>query len=280
MLDKKWMDKIVRGALEEDRARLDVTSRLLVNEKTAARAVILAKQKICVCGLAVAATVFKKLDPQIKIKFFVADGQVAASGQKLMEISGRARAILAAERSALNFMQHLSGIATLAHQFVQEIKGSGARICDTRKTVPGLRELEKYAAGCGGATNHRLNLSDMVLVKDNHWKLLGAAPEKILNLKKQMPRGMILSIEVENDRQLSLALRAGADIILLDNLSLAQLKKFIARIRKTAPRTSIEVSGNVRLASARAIACLGTDRISVGALTHSAPAADISLELL
>ena len=275
--------KSVDAALREDDYKKDVTTRLLVSKQQFASAQIMAKQSGCISGLKVAEAVFKKLDPQCKVQFFAEDGDKIFSGKKLLTVRGQAQSILSAERTALNFLQHLSGIATITQQFVQAVKGTKTKICDTRKTVPGLRNLEKYAVRCGGGTNHRLSLAAMALVKDNHWKLLRNTEMQILDLKKQLPRQTKLLIEVETDTQLKLALklasRAECDIIMLDNFSLPRLKRAVQRIRKSAPKVLIEVSGGVALQTVRSIAQLGVDRISVGAITHSAPAIDISLEL-
>lgn len=238
-----------------------------------------ARQPLTVAGLALAETTFRLLSPAVKIKRRVREGQRVQTGQVLLEVSGPAWALLSAERVALNFVQRLSGVATLTAQFVQVVKGTGAQILDTRKTTPGWRRFEKYAVACGGGRNHRLGLFDMVLIKDNHLAALCDAQPNAIAAAVRLARRKFpkLRIEVEADTlaQVKQAVEAGADIILLDNMTPAQLRQ---AVKLVAGRAKTEASGGVNLKTVRAIATTGVDFISVGALTHSAPAVDIGLD--
>lgn len=275
--------------LKEDLGRDgDITTRFLIPKDKSLKAFIVAKEAGIVCGLKPARGIFNAVSPQIQVKLLAWDGQKVKKDRKIMEISGP-RKILTAERTALNLLQHLSGVATLTHQFVERVWGTKAEIYDTRKTLPGLRKLQKYAVRCGGGVNHRMGLSDGILIKDNHLKAIAQdnlrmpdLQKKITALRKKHPR-LPIEMEAQNLSQVRLALDCGADIILLDNMPIAVLKKAVALIRShQSPITShplIEVSGGVTLKNVRSIAKLGVDRISIGRLTHSAPALDLSLEL-
>lgn len=269
----------VRAALAEDIGRGDVTTLATVPRTAKARAAMRARQPLSVAGLAFAETAFRLLSPAVKIKRRVRDGQRVQTGQVLLEISGPARALLSAERVALNFAQRLSGVATLTAQFVEAVKGTGALILDTRKTTPGWRRFEKYAVACGGGRNHRIGLFDMVLIKDNHLAALRDAQPNAIAAAVRLARRKFpkLRIEVEADRlaQVKQAVEAGADIILLDNMTPAQLRQAVKHV---AGRAKTEASGGVNLKTVRAIAKTGVDFISVGALTHSAPAVDLGLD--
>ncbi len=276
-------DDEIRGAVQlalvEDIGSGDATTLATVPANAAAKAVMKSREPLVAAGLAFAETAFRELSPGVRITRLAADGQALKDGQDLLRVEGPARAILSAERTALNFVQRLSGIATLTAQFVEAVKGTNAQILDTRKTTPGWRRFEKYAVICGGGHNHRLGLHDMVLIKDNHLAALrNESPNPIAaavgRARAQYPR---LKIEVEADtlEQVEQAAAAGADIILLDNMTLIQLR---LAVEKAKGRAQTEASGGVNLASARAIAETGVDYISVGALTHSARAVDIGLD--
>ncbi|HEV2211206.1 MAG TPA: carboxylating nicotinate-nucleotide diphosphorylase [Verrucomicrobiae bacterium] len=269
----------VRTALAEDVAEGDVTTLATVPAEARAQAFIRAREPLVLAGIAVAEAVFNELSPAIKMERAARDGQSLEAGATLLQLAGPARPLLAGERVALNFLQRLSGVATLTARFVEAIKGTRARLLDTRKTTPGLRRLEKYAVVCGGGTNHRSGLYDMVLIKDNHLAALkGETPNAIAaaitRARRQYPD---LKIEVEADtlEQVEQALAAGANLILLDNMNLQQLRTAVG---VCAGRAATEASGGVNLDSARAIAETGVDFISVGALTHSARAVDIGLD--
>lgn len=275
------LKRIVRAALAEDAAFRDVTSRaLFAGRDPKITAAVVAKEAGVLCGLDAAETAFRLLDPRCALRRRAKDGDSVRPGQRVLEVSGRASRILAAERTALNFLQHLSGVATLTAAYVAEARGTSAKILDTRKTVPGLRALQKYAVRCGGGLNHRMDLAAMAMVKDNHLRVAERDQAWLLGLKRRLPRGVKLEIEAENLKQVDLALDCGADIILLDNMSLAQIRQAVKRIRQRSRfhRPLIEISGGVTLRTARAFAKTGVDRISVGRLTHSAPALDLSLE--
>jgi len=269
----------VKAALAEDIGGGDVTTLATVPKAQAFKTVMRAREPLVVAGLEFARAAFLQLSSAVKIEHLVHDGTHVGRGDNLLRISGSARAILSAERVALNFVQHLSGIATLTAQFVAAIKGTRAQILDTRKTTPGWRRFEKYAVACGGGKNHRLGLFDQVLIKDNHLAALqnekpNAVAAAAQRARKNYPK---LRVEIEADtlEQVAQAAEAGADIILLDNMSAEQLRSAV-KIAKGRAKT--EASGGVNLATVRAIADSGVDFISVGALTHSARAVDIGLD--
>jgi nicotinate-nucleotide pyrophosphorylase (carboxylating) len=271
-------------ALREDLGSGDVTSRLTVPPAARARAVLLARESGVAAGLPLFAEVFRRVDPRVRVRLLKRDGQSLSPGAKVAALQGPARALLAGERLALNFLQQLSGVATLTAAYVQEARHGGpAQVLDTRKTVPGMRLLQKYAVVCGGGHNHRLRLDDAILIKDNHIKAAGSVEEAILACKRGAPR-LSVECEVETLGELVHALLAGADIVLLDNFARGQLRRAVAEIRaynRASKRHVLsEASGGVNLKTIRAIAATGVDRISVGALTHSARALDISLEFL
>lgn len=269
----------VKSALAEDIGRGDVTTLATVPKTLAFRAVLRAREPLVVAGLEFAKAAFLQLSSSVRVEYLVHDGTHVGRGDRLLRLTGPARAILTAERVALNYVQHLSGIATLTAQFVAALKGSRAQILDTRKTTPGWRRFEKYAVACGGGKNHRFGLFDLVLIKDNHLAALqaekpNAVAAAIQRARKRYPR---LKVEVEADtlEQAAQAVEAGADILLLDNMTPAQLRQAV-KIAKGRAQT--EASGGVRLDTVRAIADSGVDFISVGALTHSARAVDIGLD--
>jgi len=270
---------MVVSALAEDIGNGDVTTLAAVPENARAKAVVRAREPLVVAGLALAEAAFRELSPAVQVTRAAQDGQRLAEGKPLLKIAGPARALLSAERVALNFLQRLSGIATLTAQFVDAVKGTRAQVLDTRKTTPGWRRLEKYAVACGGGRNHRLGLFDMVLIKDNHLAALrNEAPNAIAAaVQRARARYPALKVEVEADTldQVEQAVAAGADIVLLDNMNLVQSR---LAVQKCKDRALTEASGGVTLAGVRAIAETGVDFISVGALTHSARAIDIGLD--
>jgi nicotinate-nucleotide pyrophosphorylase (carboxylating) len=269
----------VKSALAEDIGSGDVTTLATVPKTQTFKTVMRAREPLVVAGLEFARAAFLQLSSAVKIEYLVHDGTHVARGDNLLRITGSARAILSAERVALNFVQHLSGIATLTAQFVAAIKGTRAQILDTRKTTPGWRRFEKYAVACGGGRNHRIGLYDLVLIKDNHLAALqnekpNAVAAAVQRARKNYPK---LKVEIEADtlEQVTQAADAGADIILLDNMTTEQLR---AAVKIAKGRTKTEASGGVNLGTVRAIAGSGVDFISVGALTHSARAVDIGLD--
>jgi nicotinate-nucleotide pyrophosphorylase (carboxylating) len=269
----------VQLALAEDVGAGDITSLATVPDHTTATAVMVAREPLVVAGLPVAEAVFRQVAPALEITSRAADGDRVEARQPLMRIGGAARSILTAERVALNFLQRLSGIATLTRQYVDAIQGACATILDTRKTTPGLRRLEKYAVECGGGRNHRFGLFDMVLIKDNHLAALrDALPNPVAaavqRAREQYP-GVRVEVEADTLEQVDLALDAGVDVVLLDNMTLVQLR---LAVQKARGRALTEASGGVNLGTVRAIAETGVDFISVGALTHSARAVDIALD--
>jgi nicotinate-nucleotide pyrophosphorylase (carboxylating) len=269
----------VRSALTEDIGSGDATTLATVPASAGACAVMVAREPLVVAGLALAAAAFTEMSKLIQIDQAVTDGQHVGPQEELMRVTGPARALLSAERVALNFVQRLSGIATLTTQYVEAVAGTGAKILDTRKTTPGWRRFEKYAITCGGGHNHRLGLYDQILIKDNHLAALRDEQPRTVAVAIQRARAQFprLPVEVEADtlEQAAQAAAAGADVILLDNMSLAQLREAVACVRG---RAKTEASGGVNLVTVRAIAETGVDYISVGALTHSARAVDIALD--
>jgi nicotinate-nucleotide pyrophosphorylase (carboxylating) len=278
-LSAEEIRRAVRLALAEDIGRGDVTTLATVPAGATASAVMRAREPLVVAGLAVAEAAFRELSSSVRIRCTVKDGHHVAAGKPLLKVAGPARALLSVERVALNFVQRLSGIATLTAQFVNAVKGTRARILDTRKTTPGWRRLEKYAVTCGGGRNHRLDLNDMVLIKDNHLAALKSESPNAITaaLRRARAKYPRLKVEIEADtlEQVSQALAAGADMILLDNMRPASLRR---AVRLCRGRAQTEASGGVTLASVRTIAKTGVDFISVGALTHSARAVDIGLD--
>jgi nicotinate-nucleotide pyrophosphorylase (carboxylating) len=271
--------RAVQAALAEDLGGGDVTSLATVPAAARSRAVMRAREPLVVAGLELAVAAFRQLSRSVKIRLHARDGQTVAAGEVLLEVAGPARALLGAERVALNFLQHLSGVASSTAQFVAAVRGTPARILDTRKTMPGWRRLEKYAVTCGGGKNHRLGLYDMILIKDNHLAALrnenpNAVAAAVARARARYPR---LRVEVEADTlaQVAQAVAAGADIILLDNMTPARLRQ---AVKLVAGRALTEASGGVTLKTVRAIAATGVDYISVGAITHSARAVDIGLD--
>jgi nicotinate-nucleotide pyrophosphorylase (carboxylating) len=269
----------VKLALQEDIGSGDVTTLATVPKNTGAKAVMQAREELVVAGLQLAESAFSELSPAVETTRETKDGERVLAGATLLRISGPARALLSAERVALNFVQRLSGIATLTAQFVDAIRGTASQILDTRKTFPGWRHFEKYAVRCGGGRNHRMGLYDMVLIKDNHLAALRSEPGGAIRAAIQRARlgypSLKVEIEADTLEQVDEALAAGADLILLDNMTPAQLRD---AVQKCKGRARTEASGGVNLETVRAIAEAGVDFISVGALTHSARAVDIGLD--
>ncbi|HEY7632599.1 MAG TPA: carboxylating nicotinate-nucleotide diphosphorylase [Thermoleophilaceae bacterium] len=269
------MQELIDRALKEDLGTGDVTSRAVVPENALARARIEQKTPGVIAGLNAAESVFRRLDPDLRWHAHVQEGEWRDGGL-VAEVAGSARWILAGERVALNFLGRLSGVATLTARYVRAIEGTGARILDTRKTTPGLRALEKQAVVAGGGHNHRVGLFDAMLVKENHSALGGGVGEATRNAMAAAPEGMLVRIECATLDEVDEALEAGANSLLLDNMTLDEMREAVGRAKG---RADTEASGNVNLDTVRAIAETGVDWISVGALTHSAPALDLSLLL-
>jgi len=269
------LERAVLAALAEDLGAGDVTTEATVPEDAVGTAELLVKEPGVVCGLRAAASTFRALDSEIRFDALVGDGDVVDEPPAVVAcVTGSERAILTGERVALNFVGRLSGIATLTRRYVAAVDGTGAAVLDTRKTTPGLRALEKHAVACGGGRNHRFGLDDAVLVKDNHLRAAGSVADavRLVRAASDLP----IEVECETLDQVSEALEAGVDAILLDNMTLAELREAVAL---TAGRVRLEASGGVSLDTVRAIAETGVDEISVGALTHSARSLDVSLEL-
>jgi len=282
-LERALYEDVVRRALAEDLGSGDVTTEGTVDPDQRARGTLVAKSACVLAGLEVAAEAFRQLDPRVSFEPFRRDGERCAPGTFVAEVRGAARPLLTAERTALNFLQRLSGIATLTRRFVDAAgatDGAGASRCritvlDTRKTTPMLRTLEKYAVRAGGGVNHRSGLDDGILIKDNHIRLAGGV-EQAVGRMRTVRLALPLEIETQSLAQVDAALASGADIILLDNLPLEEIREAVRRI---AGRAKTEVSGGVSLERMGALASTGADCVSIGALTHSAPAADLSFEL-
>ncbi|GCE24859.1 nicotinate-nucleotide diphosphorylase [Dictyobacter alpinus] len=271
---------LIKQALEEDGAFADITTLSTVPEEQWSEARILARKPGVVAGIAVAVEVFHQVDERVQVQQLVKDGASVEANQDLLLLKGPSRAVLSAERVALNFLGRLSGIATLTAHCAQALAGTQTRILDTRKTTPGLRALEKMAVQLGGGQNHRFGLSDGVLIKDNHIKAAGGIAEAVAAARRSAPHLLKIEVECEVLDEVRTAIVAGADVILLDNMTLAQMRQAVEVIREEDPRILIEASGNIGTDTERlaAVAATGVDFISLGALTHSAPNFDISLE--
>jgi nicotinate-nucleotide pyrophosphorylase (carboxylating) len=274
--DFKEVERIIEAALAEDIGTGDVTSELLVPQGATASLAFVAREPLTVCGLAVAARVFAHLDKAIRTHAEAKDGQRVTKSAVLMRVEGNARAILSAERTALNLLQRASAVATLTSRYVEAVKGTKAVILDTRKTMPGLRALDKYAARTGGGRNHRMRLDDAILIKDNHIALAGGIGEALKRAIQGNARRLPLEIECDTLPQVKEALSAGATSLLLDNMPPDQLREAVTM---AGGKATLEASGNVTLETVRAIAETGVDFISVGRLTHSAPSVDIGLDI-
>lgn len=270
----------VRLALQEDLALGDATCAALFPDPMPARAEITAHHGMTLAGVAVAQAVFQEVDPAVRLVAARKDGTAVAAGTPVLTLEGDARSLLMAERTALNFLQHLSGIATLTAAYCRALRGYRTKILDTRKTTPGLRVLEKWAVRLGGGTNHRQSLGDGILIKDNHLALLRAAGTDLAQAcrkaREAAPHGLKVLVETKSLPEVRQALDGAADIIMLDNMSLAEIRQAIALIKG---RALVEVSGGMHLGIVRDVAAAGADFVSIGALTHSAPAADLSMDV-
>jgi nicotinate-nucleotide pyrophosphorylase (carboxylating) len=273
--DKKIL-KIIQNALREDIGTCDITTLSTVNHRKKGKALAIAKDDFIVAGIDIFAVTFKSVDPNIKVKKLVQDGCPLKKGDVLAEVSGSLSGILQAERVSLNLLQRMCGIATLTSQYVQAVRGTKVKILDTRKTVPGLRVLDKMAVRLGGGTNHRIGLYDGVLIKDNHIEAAGSITAAVKAVRKNLSRPMKIEVETKNIREVQEALSCGVEIIMLDNMTVPVMKKAVTLV---AGRALLEASGNVGLQNVANIAASGVDFISVGALTHSVKAADISLKI-
>jgi nicotinate-nucleotide pyrophosphorylase (carboxylating) len=270
----------VISALKEDIGRRDITTGTIVCEDKFVKAVLLAKEDCVVCGLGVVSLVFRIQDKNIKFKPRVCEGEPVKKGKIIARISGKAKSILTAERVALNFLSHLCGISTKAREFVREVRPYRAKIMDTRKTIPGLRILQKYAVRIGGGFNHRLSLDEMLLIKDNHLKIIGG-----INKLSGFSRKYKTEIEVKNLKEFKEALKLEPDIIMLDNMNIKDMKKTVQLRNRLSPATynlkpKLEASGGITLKNVKKIASCGVEMISIGELTHSVKSIDISLEIL
>lgn len=277
MLDKLLIDQIIMTALKEDMPLGDITTDNTIDEKAESKAVFIAKADGIAAGLGVAERVFKILDDGCVFDSKVEDGSIVKKGDLLAEISGRSRALLKAERTSLNLLQRMSGIATLTGRYCDIVNGLQVRIADTRKTVPGLRILDKYAVKMGGGSNHRYSLSDGVLIKDNHIKAAGGIRKAIETVRRNIPHTIKIEVETETLEQVREALESKADIIMLDNMDLETMAKAVALIDH---RAVVEASGNVNMETVLGIAKTGVDIISIGELTHSVKGLDISMRFI
>jgi nicotinate-nucleotide pyrophosphorylase (carboxylating) len=278
-LDEGALFSQVGAFLTEDLGRGDITTQACVTRNTRARGRFLAKEPMVVAGLEAAEAVFSTLDSQQQLEAFASDGEEVEAGKVIARTSGFADVLLAGERVALNLIQRLSGIATLTRQYVRAIEGTNAQIVDTRKTTPGLRMLEKYAVISGGARNHRLGLDDGVLIKDNHIALAGGVGAAVERARASVGHLHKIEIEVSTEKDLREAIKSGADILLLDNLSPEETARMVKLARELAPQVTLESSGGITLENVRAYAEAGVDLVSIGALTHSARAMDISFKI-
>jgi len=284
-IDRTGILPLLTAALKEDVGSRDLTSAALIPKGQVAEAEIVVRQEGILAGLQVAEWIFGLTDPKIKFKPMVKDGQKVYPDKAVAFLEGPTRGILAGERVALNFLGHLSGVATLTRAFVEKARGTSAKILDTRKTTPGLRLLEKYAVRMGWGINHRMGLYDGVLIKDNHLRLAGGVEKAVAQIRATVQKNTPIEVEVSNLQEFRQALSARADLILLDNMKLAEVQEAV-RLRnavgrsKAGQRVLLEVSGGVTLENVRPIALTGVDRISVGALTHSAPTLNIALEVV
>jgi len=275
--DLLYLDGIIQKALEEDIGPGDLTTDSIIDPHVKGKASLLARESMILAGLPIFSMVFTLLDPELEFEYRYQDGAAIPSGEVICHISGRLAPILKAERTALNFLQRMSGIATLTSEYVANVSPRKVKILDTRKTAPGLRALDKYAVKMGGGFNHRIGLFDGVLIKDNHIAAAGSISKAVDLAKSNSPHTLKVEVEVETLAGVQEALEAGADIILLDNMTIDAMKHAVNVINGKA---LVEVSGNVTLGNIREIAEIGVDFISIGALTHSVKAVDLSLEIV
>jgi len=274
--DKQYIKNLIEQALKEDIGNGDITTNALIPDAMVSTATMVAKANGIIAGMEVAEEVFRFLSPEIVWNPLVQDGDKIEKGTLLVEMSGSFRALLTGERLALNFLQRMSGIATMTHLFVEQVADYEIKILDTRKTVPGLRLLDKYAVKAGGGENHRIGLYDMVLIKDNHIKVAGGIKNAVEQIRKEIPAGMKLEVETTTLAEVQQALEMNADIIMLDNMTNETMRICVKTINH---RAKVEASGNINLERVREIAATGVDYISIGALTHSVTALDISMNI-
>jgi len=277
MIINKEIDRIISFALKEDMPKGDITSESIIPPDSMSKAILLAKQEGILAGIEVAQRVFFKVDKSITFEKILDDGAKIKRGDRLATIVGRSISLLKGERTALNFLQRMSGIATKTNMFVRALEGTKTKVLDTRKTTPGIRILEKYSVKVGGGENHRLNLSDMVLIKDNHLQIVGSITEAIQRARKHIKTALKIEVETTNLEEVKEAVIAEADLIMLDNMEIESIKKVVTWVGGRVP---LEVSGNVDLNNAHDLAEVGVDYISVGSLTHSVKALDISMEFI
>ncbi len=276
-MKEETLNSIIKAALKEDMPRGDITSESIIPEDSKSEAILLAKEEGILAGVDVARRVFRRIDSSVVFKKILDDGQPFKKRDTLAQIHGPSISLLKGERTALNFVQRMTGIATTTHKFVEALKGTRTKILDTRKTTPGLRSLEKYAVKMGGGVNHRHNLSEMVLIKDNHLRLVGSISQAVKKAKERIKSGTTIEVEVTNLEEVMEAYESGADIIMLDNMSIEKMREVVRWVRGRVP---LEVSGKVSLRRVKHIAELGVDFVSVGSLTHSYRSVDISMEFL
>ena len=275
-LERFLIEPIVRRALEEDLGYGDITTSSIIDKDAWAEGVFISREKVVIAGQAVVSLTYALLNDEIQITWLEREGEWIEAGTRIGEIRGPVRPILSGERVALNFLQMMSGIATATARLVKEIKGTGAKVTDTRKTTPGLRLLEKYAVSIGGGYNHRFNLSDAVLIKDNHIVAAGSVGAAVARVRQKLGHTVKIEVEAENENEVKEALASGVDIIMLDNMEPHQIKEMVKLI---GGRALVEASGGINETNIRQVAEAGVNFISVGAITHSAPAVDISLEV-
>lgn len=271
------IDAIIEAALKEDMPHGDITSESIIPARSKSEAIILTKEEGVLAGIDVARRVFCKIDQSISFKKNLDDGQIFRKKDTIATLRGPSISLLKGERTALNFLQRMSGIATTTRRFVRVLEGTKTKILDTRKTTPGLRLLEKYAVKIGGGVNHRFDLSEMVLIKDNHLKLVGSISQAVMRAKEKVKPGVRIEVEATNLEEVQEAVRSGADVVMLDNMSIKKMKEVVKWIKGKIP---LEVSGKITLRRIGEIASLGVDYISVGSLTHSYKSVDMSIEFL
>jgi nicotinate-nucleotide pyrophosphorylase (carboxylating) len=272
-----FLDSVIRNALEEDLGPGDLTTNAIVDPSAMGKGALLARESLVLAGLPVFKRVFNLLSPDMAFEFSFEDGETVGDGEKIGMVSGPLEAIVKGERTALNFLQRMSGIATLTRRYVEKVAAHRVKVVDTRKTVPGLRILDKYAVRMGGGFNHRLGLFDGILIKDNHIAAAGSVSKAVLLARKSAPHTVKIEVEVEDLKGVEEAIQAGADAVLLDNMSPEMMRRAVELV---ADRLEVEASGNVNLENIEEVAQTGVNLISVGALTHSPRAVDLSLEVM
>lgn len=275
-LPQFYIDDLIKTALKEDINYIDVTTDYLLNPEAVTQAYFVSKDDGILCGIQVAMRVFTLLDPEVKFQLYKKDGDPVKRGDRILDMEGHTVALLKGERTALNLVQHMSGVATATHRCVELVEGTNASIADTRKTLPGLRPIQKYAVTCGGGRNHRYNLSDAAMLKDNHIDAYGSITAAITALRKKAGHMLSIEVEVRNFEELQEALDAGANIIMLDNMDCSDMAQ---AVEMTGGRAKLEASGNITLENIREVAETGVDIISLGVLTHSVKCFDISMKI-